>query len=107
MAQALTLPRPIDGLRQLAARARARAEALWRAHPRETLGAGLLAAGTPTAGAPPPPPAPLAGGAEAAPPARPPLIMRQLPPEQALKLNAEIPVASEANPAAAPFAFKG
>jgi spore germination cell wall hydrolase CwlJ-like protein len=46
-------------------------------------------------------------GARAAPPVPPPLIMRQIAPEQALKVNAEIPVAGGPNPAAAPFAFKG
>ncbi|MFL6721790.1 MAG: cell wall hydrolase [Sphingomonas sp.] len=43
----------------------------------------------------------------AAPPAPPPMIVRPLAPEQALQLNAEIPVARGANPAAAPFVFKG
>jgi spore germination cell wall hydrolase CwlJ-like protein len=45
--------------------------------------------------------------AAAAPPAPPPLLIRQLAPEQALRLNDKIPVAQGPNPAAAPFAFKG
>jgi hypothetical protein len=35
------------------------------------------------------------------------MVVRPLAPDQALKLNAEIPVAIGPNPAAAPFAFKG
>ncbi|HET7576478.1 MAG TPA: cell wall hydrolase [Sphingomicrobium sp.] len=45
--------------------------------------------------------------AQAAPPAPPPLIMRQIEPAEALKVNAAIPVTHGANPAATPFAFKG
>src|SRR5207342_142148 len=40
-------------------------------------------------------------------PAPPPLIVRQLPPDQAVKINDTIPLASGPNPAAAPFAFTG
>jgi spore germination cell wall hydrolase CwlJ-like protein len=107
MAQAQTLPRPLDGLRQSAARARLRAGRLWRAHPRGILGAGVFG---------------LLGAAAitttvisnswpathgAAPPAPPPMTVRPLAPDQALKLNAEIPLAKGPNPAASPFAFKG
>jgi len=107
MAQAQTLSRPLDGLRQSAARAQRRAAALWHAHPRGILGAslfGLLAA------------AAIATTAisysspatdSAAPPAPPPLTMRPLAPDQALKLNAEIPLSKGPNPAASPFVFKG
>ncbi|MEA3068508.1 MAG: hypothetical protein QOK41_1915, partial [Sphingomonadales bacterium] len=42
MTQALTLPRPIDGLRRTAARLKLRSARLWRAYPRETLGLGLF-----------------------------------------------------------------
>lgn len=108
MPQALPLSRPLDGLRRNAARFAARADALWRAYPRETLGAGLLGLvgtaaliGTSYSGAG------LGGGVQAAPPAPPPLIMRQIAPVQAVKLNAEIPLAGGANPAAAPFRFTG
>ncbi|HEX8839742.1 MAG TPA: cell wall hydrolase, partial [Sphingomicrobium sp.] len=43
----------------------------------------------------------------AAPPAPPPMLVRQIAPEQAVKLNAAIPLQSGPNPAAAPFVFKG
>jgi hypothetical protein len=39
---ALTLSRPARGLRLRAAQLGRRAETLWRAYPRETLGVGLL-----------------------------------------------------------------
>jgi len=104
MTQALTFSRPLDGLRRNAARAADRAAALWRAYPRETLGAGLLGlvgaaaiGGTLHSG----------GTAQAAPPAPPPLIMRRIAPTQAVQVNAQIPLANEANPAAAPFRFTG
>ena len=100
MAQAVTLTRPMDGLAKL-----------WRAYPRETVAFGLLAAAAVAA---------LAGVAHSTPelarpgtpatvtvPAPPPLIVRQLPPDEALKINQEIPLADGPNPAAAPFAFKG
>jgi len=45
--------------------------------------------------------------AEAAPPAPPPLILRELPANEALKVNAELPVATGPNPAAAPFRLQG
>jgi hypothetical protein len=108
MPQALLLLRPIDGLRRRAARFAGQAAALWRAYPRETLGAGLLGlvgaaalVGTLYSGAG------LGGAVHAAPPAPPPLIMRQIAPVQAVKLNAEIPLAGGPNPAATPFHFTG
>ena len=108
MTQVLPLSRPLDGLRRAAVDGRRRASALWRAYPREVLGAGLLGvvaasavytsiASGPSGQSP----------AKVAPPAPPPLILKQIPTDQALKLNAEIPVASGPNPAAAPFIFKG
>ena len=100
MAQASTLQRPLDGLAKL-----------WRAYPRETVGFGVLALATAAA---------IAGAAHSTPelppthtattvpvPAPPPLIVRQLAPDQALKINQTIPLVSGPNPAAAPFAFKG
>ena len=100
MAQASTLQRPLDGLAKL-----------WRAYPRETVGFGVLALATAAA---------IAGAAHSTPelsrantattvsvPVPPPLIVRQLAPDQALKINQTIPLASGPNPAAAPFAFKG
>jgi spore germination cell wall hydrolase CwlJ-like protein len=81
---------------------------LWRAHPREVVGVGIIAAVAAAALAttslthvstPQRP--------HAAPPAPPPMIVRPIAPDQALKLNAQIPVSSGPNPAAAPFVFKG
>jgi spore germination cell wall hydrolase CwlJ-like protein len=108
--QVLVLSRPLDELRRHAARiglrAGSQAAALWRAYPRETLGAGLLGlvgaaaiGGTFYAG--------VGGPAHAAPPAPPPLIMRAIAPAQALKVNAELPLTAGPNPAAAPFRFTG
>ena len=108
MHQVLALSRPLDGLRRTAGRVRSRSAALWRAYPREMLGGGLLgivaaaAIGTTLATGTAP-----TASVKAAPPAPPPLILKQVAPDQALKINAEIPVASGANPAAAPFAFTG
>ena len=109
MAEALTLSRPLDGLRRNAVRVSELAAALWRAYPRETVGLGVL--GLVTAAA-------IAGAAHSsteipkppalATPASPsPLAVRNLAPEQALQVNAAIPVAEGPNPAAAPFRFKG
>ncbi len=109
MQQAVTLSRPLHGLRKSVAQLKLRAAALARAYPRETIGFGLLGFAVAAA---------LGGAAvsqsgtagpapEAAPPAPPPLLIRQLAPEQALKVNEEIPVASGPNPAAQPFRFKG
>jgi spore germination cell wall hydrolase CwlJ-like protein len=102
VAIALTLPRPQPVMRGLAARA----AALWRAYPRETLGVGLFglvaAAAIATTSL-----SPSSQRAHAAPPAPPPMIVRPLAPDQAVKLNAEIPVIAGPNPAAAPFQFKG
>jgi spore germination cell wall hydrolase CwlJ-like protein len=109
MTQVLTLSRPLQGLSRTAARLRLRAEALWRAYPRETMGFGLLSLITVAA---------IAGSVHStpnlptsanapAPPAPPPMLIRQLAPEQALQVNQQIPVASGPNPAAQPFVFKG
>lgn len=107
MNQTILLSRPLDQMRQTVAQAQRRALGLWHAHPRGTLGAGLLtlvAASaiistvvTPRADY----------GAATAPPAPPPMIVQPLAPDQALKVNAKIPVAAGPNPAAAPFLFKG
>ena len=105
MAQALTLSRPWAEISRTAAQLKLRAAALWRAYPRETLGIGalsLLAAAAlgMTVGTTP-------NRAEAAPPAPPPMLVRDLAPQQALQVNAAIPVAQGANPAALPFKFSG
>ena len=107
MMHALTLERPLDGLRQTALHVRDRARALVRAHPRGAVGLGVLgfvgfvALGSFAV------PNPGSTGAHAAPPAPPPLILQPIAPQQALKVNSEIPLASGPNPAAAPFVFKG
>jgi spore germination cell wall hydrolase CwlJ-like protein len=106
MAQALIVSRPLDGLRRNFARVKARAEALWRAYPRETAGLGVLGVITAAAIAGSAHSTPEAGAATT-PPAPPPLLIRQLAPEQALQVNAQIPVAQGPNPAALPFVFKG
>ena len=109
MQQVVTLSRPFEGLRKSATQLKLRVIDLARAYPRETIGFGLLGFAVAAA---------LGGAAvsqtnasgplpEAAPPAPPPLLIRQLAPEQALKVNEEIPVASGPNPAAQPFRFKG
>src|SRR5438128_2686631 len=98
MANALTLSQPQPLMRQAAT--------LWRTYPRETVGVGIFgliaaAAFASTALLP------SAQGPQAAPPAPPPMVVRPLAPDQALKVNAEIPVAGGPNPAAVPFQFKG
>ena len=105
MAQALTLSRPWAEISRTSAELKLRAAALWRAHPRKTLGIGALGAvaaaalGTAVGTAP--------NRAEAAPPAPPPLLIRAIAPQQALQVNAQIPVAQGPNPAALPFRFAG
>ena len=108
MNQAFSLSRPFDGLGDAARQLRLRARALWHAYPRETVGVGIfgivvLAAAATTALSGPS----LTDGARAAPPAPPPLLLRQIAPDQALKFNAQTPFIAGPNPAAAPFLFKG
>jgi len=102
VANALTLPRLRPLLRDVAERA----AALWRAYPRETMGIGLFgfitAAAITSASLLIPDQQP-----SAAPPAPPPMTVRPLAPDQALQVNARIPVAAGPNPTAAPFQFKG
>lgn len=108
MPQVLTLSRPLDGLRLAARRAYSRARTLWRVYPRQLIGAGLLgilaiaAIGMTVAAN-----MPQTEVAKAAPPAAPPMLVRPIAPDQALKLNAAVPLASGPNPIAAPFVFKG
>ena len=85
-----------------------RADRLWRAHPRETVGLGFLGiviAGAIGGAAHSSPELPNRAGV--APPAPPPLILKQVAPDQALQINSSIPVASGPNPIALPFAFAG
>jgi spore germination cell wall hydrolase CwlJ-like protein len=85
---------------------------LWRAHPRETaaMAALGLAAAAALAGTaystPETSRAAIEHAAQAArPPAPPPLLVRQLAPEDALSINRSIPIADLPNPAAKPFAL--
>ncbi|MEO5773238.1 MAG: cell wall hydrolase [Sphingomicrobium sp.] len=85
---------------------------LWRDYPRETFALGLLAfaASAAFAGASynvPGRTTPAVTGklSETAPPAPPPLLVRQLAPEDALQVNGTIPLASGPNPSARPFTF--
>jgi len=108
MAQTLTFSRPLDGMRRTALDWRGRSRAFVRAHPRGTLGAGVLGfVGFVALGGIVVPNATTGPAAHAAPPAPPPLILQPIAAQQALKVNAEIPVAAGPNPAAAPFLWKG
>ena len=109
MAEAVSLVRPLDGLRRNAARVKDRAVALWRAYPRETLGLGLFSLITAVAIAGTAHSSPELGkSAAAAAPASPsPLAVQNIAPDQALQVNAAIPLETGPNPAAKPFSFKG
>src|SRR5438309_11131354 len=109
MTQVLTLSRPLQGLSRTTARLRLRAGELWRTYPRETMGFGLLGliSAAAIAGSVHSTSGLTAGANTPAPPAPPPMLIRQLAPEQALQVNAQIPVALGPNPAAQPFAFTG
>jgi spore germination cell wall hydrolase CwlJ-like protein len=108
MTQALTHSRPLDGMRKTALRLRDRSRALVRAHPRGAAGIGVLGfVGFVAVGSIAVPNPATAPEAHAAPPAPPPLILQQIAPEQAVKVNAEIPFVTGPNPAATPFVFKG
>ena len=108
MPQVLTFNRPLDGLRRHAANVQRRAKVLWRAHPRETLGAGVfsLVAATAIASTAIAPHG-VATRAEATAPAPPPMAIKPIAPDQAVKENAAMPLASGPNPIAAAFQFKG
>ena len=106
MSEAVTFSRPLAGLKDRAAQLRLRAASLWRTHPRETIGFGVLGIAVAVA----------VGGAAhstpeiepaVAPPAPPPMLIRELAPEKALQVNQQIPLATGPNPAAKPFVFKG
>jgi spore germination cell wall hydrolase CwlJ-like protein len=88
--------------------ARDRAVALWRGHPRElaALGALALAGAIAVGGVAWSTPSLIGIGdsnTEQTAPAPPPLLIRNIAPDQALAVNNEIPLASGPNPAAAPF----
>ncbi len=110
MAQTLAFTRPVARARRNVAQLSARMTLLWSAYPREIIGAGMLALAIAAA----------VGGAThstsqvargsglaTAPPAPPPMILRQLAPEQAVQVNRGIPIANAPNPAAKPFEFQG
>ena len=86
---------------------------LWRDYPREMVALGVLglaAAGALTGAAYSTPS--LSGirnaaGAAASLPAPPPMLVRDIAPRDALSINAAVPLASGANPAARPFALTG
>jgi len=107
MTEAVTLSRPFDGMRRKAVLMQHRAAKLWRKHPRRAIGLGLFAlvAGSALASVAVTPSAP--SQEHAAPPAPPPMLVRPIAPDEAVKVNAEIPVASGPNPVASPFVFKG
>jgi spore germination cell wall hydrolase CwlJ-like protein len=108
MNQALALSRPVAGLRRNAAQLKLHAASLWHAYPREMLGAALFTVVVAAAiGSTAVSTSGTKDRTVAAPPAPPPMIVRPLAPNQALKLNSEIPVTGGPNPAAAPFLFKG
>jgi spore germination cell wall hydrolase CwlJ-like protein len=106
VATVLNHPGPLKGLRARLVVLEARLRGIWRAYPREIVGLGLFAlvAAVALATFSIPKPAPVS---HAAPPAPPPMIVRPIAPEQAIKLNAAIPLAGGANPAASPFVFNG
>lgn len=108
MAEALIIPKPLAGLCKSAFRWSESARTLLRAHPREAIGLGLLGFASVVAlgslAVPNPATSP---AAHASPPAPPPLILQPVAPQQALKVNANIPLTGGPNPAAAAFAFKG
>jgi spore germination cell wall hydrolase CwlJ-like protein len=108
MSQTLVIQRPLRVLQTNAAQLKLRGQRLWRAYPRETLGFGLLAAMAAIALGSAAHSTPEVQGAKAIqPPAPPPLLIQQIAPDQALRVNQAIPLAGGPNPAAAPFVFKG
>jgi spore germination cell wall hydrolase CwlJ-like protein len=108
MNQTLTISRPFDGLRNAVLRRTERGRALVRAYPRETIGVGVLGFVTAVALGSMAVPNPATSPAvHAAPPAPPAMTYQEVAPQQALKINAEIPLANGPNPAATPFVFKG
>ncbi len=98
----------MGGLRARALRLPRHISRIWHNYPRESLGALLIALIAATVIAttqlfPANPPARLA----AAPPVPPAMTVRPIAPDQALKVNSQIPVAGGPNPAATSFVFKG
>ena len=93
MPEASTLAQPFAGLKF-------RAATFVRRYPREALGFGLLAAAAATAiggvaQSTPELPGHATTATQVAPPAAPPLLIRQLAPDQALQVNAGIPLTAD------------
>ena len=85
---------------------------LWAKHPRELIASGVVAAAVIVAAAGAAWSSPGLDGlmrpdAATPPPAPPPLLVRDVAPEQALDANQKIPLASGPNPAASPFSTAG
>jgi spore germination cell wall hydrolase CwlJ-like protein len=80
---------------------------IWREHPKELLlaGAATLACALALAGAAWSSPAAGNFPEADAPPAPPPLLVKQIAPQQALAVNQQIPLAQGPNPAAQPFSL--
>ncbi len=104
MTQTLAPSHPLEGLLRASAQVKLRAAELWESYPRETIGLGVLGLVAAAALAAT---SSYRGHVDAAPPAPPPLIVRPIAPDQALRVNADIPVAVGPNPSAAPFILKG
>jgi spore germination cell wall hydrolase CwlJ-like protein len=103
MPKAATLAQPLPGLK-------GRLATLWHVYPRETVAFGMLALAAAVAiggAAQSTPEIRRNAQAQAAPPAPPPMLIRQLAPDQALKVNAAIPLDNGPNPPALPFTFTG
>lgn len=108
MAEAQIITRPLEGLLRSAFRLRERAHTLLRTYPREAIGLGVFGfVSAVTLGSLAIPNPATGPGAHAAPPAPPPLILQPVAPQQALQVNANIPLTGGPNPAAATFVFKG
>jgi spore germination cell wall hydrolase CwlJ-like protein len=108
MTQALTFSRPLDSVRSTALHWRKQTRALISAHPRGSVGLGVFGfVGFVALGGVVVPNPATNPAVHAAAPAPPPLILQPIAPQQALKVNSEIPLTSGPNPAAAPFVFSG
>lgn len=108
MAEALITTRPLEGLHKSALRLKERARTLMHAYPREAIGLGVLGfVSAVTLGSLALPNPATGPAANAAPPAPPPLILQPVAPQQALQVNANIPLSGGPNPAAAAFVFRG
>ncbi|HET7709847.1 MAG TPA: cell wall hydrolase [Sphingomicrobium sp.] len=104
----MTLTLPLSGLRAAKRAAGEQAVRLWRAHPRETLASGVLAATIlALASAAWAVPSLTAlneeSASEAAPPAPPPLLVKPIDSGSALSENLALPLDTGPNPAALPF----